>query len=392
MRLETEVSLDPSTQKLIEELHDSSSAAVLAVTGGGVQALSWLLGTPGASRTVVEVRVPYAGAALEEFLGYMPDQNTSAETARAMARSSFRRAVSLAPRDARPLGVGCTAALATDRPKRGEHRCHVSVRTEEELMTYSLTLTKGLRDRQGEDEVVSKLVLRALADGAGIDFDLSMGLGTQEQVEVESLALGDAIDQLVAGEVGMVTVAADGAALIGPPSHRAVLPGSFDPLHDGHEELARVVSQRYRGEVAFEMSVTNVDKPSLEAAVVRERLSQFAGKDTVVLTRAPRFDQKAELLPRSTFVIGIDTAVRVVEPKYYGDDEAEMVGALVDLRRAGCGFLVAGRAMDGAFRKLEDVAVPSAFDDMFEEIPESTFRRDISSSELRAAGRTAAHR
>ena len=308
-----------------------------------------------------------------------------------MARNSFHRTLALAPRGARPLGIGCTAALATDRPKRGDHRCHVSARTEDELVTYSLTFTKGLRDRSSEDEIVSKLILRALAEAGGIDFDLSMGLDAQERIDIERVMLGDMIDQLVGGEVDQVAVAPDGTTSMRPSQKRLVLPGSFNPLHEGHEELARAASQGRDDEVAFEMSVVNVDKPPLEASVVRERLSQFAGKAAVDLTRAPRFDQKARLLPGSTFVIGSDTAVRVVEPEYYGDDEVEMVGALVDLRRAGCRFLVAGRAVDGTFRTLDDISIPSAFGDMFEQIPESKFRRDISSTELRAAGRKAAH-
>ena len=41
---------------------------VLAVTGGGVASLTWLLTVPGASRTVLEASVPYAESALADLI------------------------------------------------------------------------------------------------------------------------------------------------------------------------------------------------------------------------------------------------------------------------------------------------------------------------------------
>jgi hypothetical protein len=54
----------------------------------------------------------------------------------------------------------------------------------------------------------------------------------------------------------------------------------------------------------------------------------------------------------------------------------------------GCGFLVAVR-VDGAgrVRSLADVAVPPKFGHLFTAIPESRFRLDFSSSEIRSRRR-----
>ena len=130
--------------------------------------------------------------------------------------------------------------------------------------------------------------------------------------------------------------------------------------------------------------MVNVDKPPLEAAEVLRRLSQFAGKARVVLTRAETFQKKARLFPGATFVIGWDTAVRLVDPRYYGGEDSAMLAALAEMWVAGCHFLVAGREQDGVFRTLADVAVPQGVRFLFEGIPESGFRADISSTELRA--------
>ena len=370
-----------------DKIHASPTMAVVALTGGGAQALSWLLGTPGASRTILEAVVPYSTPALAEFLGRAPEQTVSPETATDMAHSAFDRARRLSPGSVPVVGIGCTAAIATDRPRRGERRCFVSVWTDRTNTTYGIALVNK-RARAAEDKIVSKLVLRALSEASGVGFDLDLPLDDRERVVVTRTYNGDPIEGLLAGHVGSVTIGADGSQAVDEPFMGGVLPGSFDPLHEGHEALAEVAASMLEADVIFEMSVLNVDKPPLEIDEVRKRIAQFIGERSVVVTRTPRFYQKAELFPNCTFVIGWDTAVRLVEPKYYSGDQTEMLKALTKMRRTGCRFLVAGRLKVGVFRTLADVPVPTGFVDMFTELPEADFRRDVSSTELRvAAGR-----
>jgi hypothetical protein len=139
--------------------------------------------------------------------------------------------------------------------------------------------------------------------------------------------------------------------------------------------------------LAFEISVTNVDKPPLASNTVKHRLGQFAWKSSVELTRAPTFVEKSRLFPRTTFVIGADTAERLVAPKYYGDDEVQMHVALEEIANSGGNFLVAVR-IDAArrVRALSDIPVPRRYADLFTAIPEHRFRLDTSSSEIRARG------
>jgi len=377
--------MDALVQRQVERLHGSETTVVVVVAGGGSRALSWLLGVPGASRTVLEVLVPYAPAALADYLGYRPQQVVALETARDMARIAYERARFLGTGGA-VAGIGSTAALATDRPKRGAHRSFISGWAVDGVTTYALTLVKGLRDRAGEDEVISRLLLRALADVSSVDFDLPLSLDARERLDIVTQDHRDAVERFVADGVKSVTIHADGAMAAEEQVRGGVLAGSFDPLHEGHEELARVAEENLGADVTFELSIANVDKPLLEETEVRRRIAQFAGKGSVVITRAATFIEKARLFPGCTFVIGWDTAMRLVDPRYYGGSVPEMVGSLTEMRRLRCRILVAGREQDGVFHTLENVPVPADFVEMFTPIPEEAFRHDASSTRLRVSG------
>ena len=136
--------------------------------------------------------------------------------------------------------------------------------------------------------------------------------------------------------------------------------------------------------MGFELSVTNVDKPALEEAEILKRLAQFKADETTVLTRAETFFKKARLFPGRTFVVGWDTAIRLVAPQYYGGDSSAMMVALAEMLAAGTRFLVAGREDSGTFKTLKDVSAPRGFEGLFIDIPEDLFREDISSTQLRA--------
>jgi hypothetical protein len=164
----------------------------------------------------------------------------------------------------------------------------------------------------------------------------------------------------------------------------AILSGSFNPLHAGHRGLQQAASALLQQDVAFELALTNVDKGMLTSDVVAERVQQFA-PDPVALTSAATFHQKAALFPSATFVIGFDTATRLLEPRYYGDSAATMMATLLRLQQQNVRFAVAGRAMEGGdFRTLAHLHVASSIRTMFLEIPESRFRHDLSSTMIRS--------
>jgi hypothetical protein len=376
--------VDAATHRLIEALHQSPGKCVLAVTGGGTTAAALLLSVPGGSRTVLEVVVPYHDQALTDFLGRRPEQFCSAATSMDMAVRALERARWLAPGE-EVVGAGCTASLATDRPKRGDHRFHIAVHTGHRTACYSLTLTKGARDREAEEAVLDAVLLNALAEALGVPERLAVGLLPGEEVQVEVEGVPDLLAALLRGEVAAVCAAGDGRLSATAPRPAALLPGSFNPIHHGHGELARSAARLLGGSVAFELSVVNADKPPLGVEEVRRRLAQFTWQGSVWLTRAPTFVEKAALFPGVVFVVGADTAARIVQPRYYQDSEERRDAVLEQIRHHGCRFLVAGRRDQASrFVTLEELELPPRCRDLFTGIPETEFHIDVSSTELRA--------
>ena len=377
--------MDDAIANIVTRIHGTPQQAVVAVAGAGNYALAWLLGVGGASRTVLETRVPYGYLAMTDFLGgYAPEQTVSADTARRMARSAWQRGLSLRETDVPIVGLGCTATIATDRTKRGDHRAFIAAWDDSGVTTDAVILEKGLRERAGEDDLVSRLVIAALARACGVDAELDLRLAPAERLTTETIAHADPFQRLLDGEAQWVTVHPDGRRAIDADPPLALLPGSFNPLHRGHIELAAAAGDALGVPVAYELSVVNVDKPPLEISEIRRRVDQFRGVGSVVLTRAETFHKKAQLFPGCGFAIGWDTATRLIEPRYYGDSEAAMLTALAEMWASGCRFAVAGRADGGGvFRTLSDVNLPGGFYPLFADIPERAFRADVSSTAIR---------
>jgi len=374
-----------SQNDVIRRIHAAPPLAVLAVTGGGSGAISALLAVPGASQTVLEAVVPYSSQALVDFLRCTPEQFCSSYAARQMAMAAFRRAETLRaadPGDVRPIvGIGCTASLASDRPKRGAHRVHLAAQSATTTWSWSVELAKGRRSRAEEEAVAAALVIGLLAEACGLtdlpEFPLFEG---ETIVRRRTDALPSWIE-LAAGTVRRT----DARPGVAPreTAATAVLPGSFNPLHDGHRQMAAVAAAKLGVPVDFELSIENVEKPPLDFQEMHDRASQFDPNVRVWFTRAPRMKQKAALFPGAYIVCGMDTLLRVADVRFAGGSDSQRDADVAEIASHGCRFLVFGRATAAGFETLDDVTLPPALRAICIGVPEAEFRVDVSSTEVR---------
>ncbi len=407
--------------ELIRAVHASSQQVVLCATGGGASAIGQLLSVPGGSRSVLEAVVPYAPQALDQWLKRKPDAYCSSATALSMASMSWGRAKHLVEscpshraipaatsRSTKRLtndvgmnaarkttaalldashetliGLSCTASLASDRPKKGAHRCFIATQTANETRLLALTLQKGARDRRAEEDVVSRVMLLALAEACGVRKRPQLELLPGEHVVVEHSVAKSKIRDVWTGAAPLVWAMPDGKLSKKlQPRPVGLLSGAFNPLHHGHERLARAAEKKLKGAVAYEMPIVNADKPRLDYLSIEARRGQFKRRP-LALTSAPLFVDKARLFPQTTFVVGFDTAERLLDARFFDGSEERLLASFDEIRDLGCRFLVAGRLTEEGFETLADLPIPSGLADLFDGLSEAEFRDDVSSTEMR---------
>jgi nicotinic acid mononucleotide adenylyltransferase len=390
----------PDAAGLVTGLEAAGVQLVLLTAGGGSEALTHLATCPGASGVLLEGSVPSARSALDGWLGGPPESYCSARTARLLAMAAWQRARALAATPpgmaaaAAACGLAVTCGLKTRSPKRGPHRVFVAVQRLAATHVAELVLEKDVRSRAEEERIAAALGLAVLAaecgaSGVGGDVALSGRLRPGERVRAERFEPPLAWQELLAGARSVASAVGDAAPVAGG----LVFPGSFHPLHDGHRRMAAVAEEIAERPVAYELSITNVDKPALDYREIADRIAGFAAAGAFTasrrlwLTRAATFLEKVAIFPASTFVMGADTYARLVDPRYYGGSTEAARDAARTIARRTRGLIVFGRARAGAFVDPAQLDVPRELREVTYFVSQREFRLDISSTELRRAAR-----
>lgn len=355
----------------VNRLIDSGWKGVI-YSAGASQLVATLGTAPGASQTLLESTLPYNQASMSELLGYSPESHCSELVAAQLAMAAFLRARQLSDHP-NLYGLGVTASLRTTQPKRGEHRAFVGVQTSTSTESTKLLLQKGKWSRQKEESYIAKSAI-VLLNKAIQQPRLSDPNGDETTIAI----VDDTISRLL-DDKPTVVGSVDGA----------VLPGAFNPLHQGHRMMRDIAQNLLRMQVQYELSVKNVDKPPLDFIDILSRRKQFETGE-LVLTNLPTFVDKAQsLFPngRGVFVVGTDTLKRIGQIRYYPTSRS-LEDAISLFREQEIRFLVFGRHDGSHFVSLDDVEIPSELRDLCIPVSETDFRDDISSTSLRKSGKS----
>lgn len=367
-------------------IHASVGRGFFVCSGGGSGLLSALLSVPGASRTVLEARVPYSAEAMTSFLGRRPEQFCSEPTARRIAAMAWYQARKLTPGDDSVFGFSLTATLATQREHRGEHRAFAAFQSAERTVSYSLELAKDKADRTQEEQIVTDWALDLVSEFCGI-------LPASHKPTNDCTA-PVAWRQVLTGALSFVELHRDGSVSETlSPQIDSIFPGSYAPIHSGHG-MMHACAQRLLGKPpALELAVLNADKPPLDYITISERLERiwaepaFRG-NCVILSGLPFFEQKAEAFPGRTFIVGMDTLERIADTKYHHDEPILLEKSLRRISETGARFLVFGRVKSTSsgkfFETFQPDRVPGTLAKICHGVPEEIFRKDVSSTEIRS--------
>lgn len=367
----------------IDAIHATNKQAgnrfVITTTGGAFSSGYYLMSRPGASSSVVQLNGPYAQEATVKFMEEPTESFASLKTANELSITSLKQCRDLLHKDIQKytlIGVGVTAALATNRWLKGDHRMHFVITTNINRFTFSLNLYKGsppdqetpeklFRTRSQEDELCGKLVIFGIAYICKIIpltfFDTLIQenfLNIMDKYDFHNEVFNNPIQRLLHSKIPEISdlrhevvnsiLVVDGKFFVNPPLKNIVmLPGSFNPMHDGHITALQSACELNHTDGIFEMSVVNVDKPPLSFDDIIARISTFNSKP-VVLTNAPLFTDKDKLFPGVSYVIGVDTVIRLINPKYTNGDSDLMIENILKMTFNNTKFYVLPRLFGSA--------------------------------------------
>ena len=398
------MSHDPAAELARRINATDSPKAVLYVSGGGTEVFPMLLARGGGSATLLGARIPYDANDFRSLLGCDPGRLVDARAARGLAMAAFRHALTIRG-DLPPeqvFGLGSTSKLSRgDGEREGRaHEIHGAIQASSTTHSWSVILPDG-QDRPWEERINALVLMNLLALGKSVPGSVPLehdGRSVPEGAVTRDVAEGGpAMADLLLGRRPWVALdlppgpgRGRNAATTSDPDEppRLLLAGSFRPLHEGHVAMAEAASRLTGLPCDFEISLFHPEKPPLDFIAIRSRREGFEGRSgRLYLTNAPTYVEKARLFPGCTFAVGHDTALRIVDPRFYGGEAAR--GAMLEeLEGLGARFLVFGRVdASGRFRDLSDEEfehpVSGFLSRVATPVPGHVFRVDLSSTEVR---------
>ncbi|CAD8169199.1 unnamed protein product [Paramecium pentaurelia] len=386
---------------LVKKLNNSC-LIVLYTAGAGAQALNHFTLHPGSSKYALESSSFYAKGSLEILLNRNIEKYVTEQVAEDMALKALIRSHEILSQENNidkfntTLGIGITAAIRSVNERQGKHHAFISLNYGIKKYTYYLDLVKYVRTREEEDQFISdilfKLIIRHSSQQQDEEQELVDKIEILENATIilkikESKMNQNLIKSLQnqTGILNSILINANQYQLNPIVQDAIILSGSFNPIHTGHIELAKM-AQTLLGlpNVYYELSIKNADKQDITIQDVEKRIELMKKYNlNIILSNKAFFKDKNVFLKNGAFAIGIDTYKRLVDVKYYNNSIQERDLSLFLFLQNNNKIIVAPRynEITQKLESLNDYEIPKIFEKNVIELKE--FRNDISSTKIR---------
>lgn len=327
-----------------DKLKEAGVSIHIIATGGGAGLQQELWHVPGSSAYLSGASFPYATEEQVELLGFTPESFCSEDAAIDLASAAYMKAFSFGGK--KPIGVGITASVASEKEHRGDHRVHAVIMTDDKVLSYTRVLKKGVGTHQ-----------RYLDGGICDDIGFFMILDSLGITAYDEPAISDYVDVSERAHQRFMmrpVFLMDGSRHpnLDKLSKFAVMPGAFNPPHEGHFGMADSFYKDNNVRVVFEISAKTPHKEPLKVQDMLKRAKMLRGRDFIFTEGLPFYIDKANAFPGKPFVVGADAMLRMLDPKW-GMDITDMLYEFLSLKTK---FYVADRVVNGKEVDHADIA------------------------------------
>jgi nicotinic acid mononucleotide adenylyltransferase/nicotinamide mononucleotide (NMN) deamidase PncC len=279
---------------VIEVLTSNNHMIYFTVTGGG-HSLTEFLDYSGASKYFAGFNIPYGQELLHDIIKYTPEKYAAEEVARKLALHSYTQACKQSSYK-RAIGIGIAASLATSNERRDRtHKFYICLHGYNETLVLYNKISQGL-SRQSEENIIKNNVSQMIMSYFFV----------QPFTEIAYDNPGRLLESSFKSQGRILSN-------ISKEQDKLIFPGSFNPFHDGHNQIAQK-SQEYTGLKAnLEISMGNVDKGFIDHFDMKQRMDVIPYD--VIVSHQSTFIEKIRKFGSETavtyFAVGLDTWVRI---------------------------------------------------------------------------------
>lgn len=357
-----------------DELKAAGVSIHIICTGAGAGLQQMLWEVPGSSAYLSGASFPYRQAETDKTLGFVPESYCSPEAAIDLACVAYQRAYSFGGK--KPVGLGLTASVASEREHRGEHRVHACIITDEQVVSVTQVIEKGVG------------AARRASDGYVCD---AFGLGliyqaVRPQVRAAMADHGGHVDTTELALERFYShpfFAKNGERTVDVPKDVVLMPGAYSPPHPGHLGMASEVAKKALKPVVFHVTADGPHKAPLTLQDLLKRARMLRGHDRLFTRGDALYLDKARRFPGTPIAMGADALQRMLDPKW-GQPILPMLYEFSQLKTR---FYVSGRPVQGGILTLDGVLRESGIGDhdllsqLFHDVPGLC---DMSSTQVRA--------